>query len=63
MVHDHDIKRSKLYEDSEALKKLIFGKKYQLDCGHVVTFGHNFGTTAVIINRADLPVICSSCYE
>jgi hypothetical protein len=63
IAHDQNDAKRELYDDSETLKKLISKTKFQLDCGHVVTFGHNLGTTAVIINGAVLEIICSSCYD
>jgi hypothetical protein len=63
IAHDQSDGKSELYDDCEALKTLVSKKKYQLDCGHVVTFGHNLGTNTVIINGAELKVICTLCYD
>ncbi len=48
------------YKDSEKLKKFLKGK-YVLDCGHHVTFNHNLGNNAMIINGKKLRIICSLC--
>jgi hypothetical protein len=61
-IPDQQSGSNKLYDDSDALKNLLLKKKYQLDCGHCVTFGHNLGNNIVIINGAELRVICSFCY-
>ena len=51
------------YEDCEALKDLVRGKKYILDCGHLVTMNHNFANNIVIINEGkEIRIICTGCY-
>ena len=52
------------YADVELLRKILqafAGKKYRLDCGHHVTFGHNFGNDITIRNGKELKIICSQC--
>jgi hypothetical protein len=36
------------YHPSEDLKALLTGEKFKLDCGHLVTFGHNLANTVII---------------
>ena len=54
---------SRLYEDSDTLKELLSNRKFQLDCGHVVSFNHPFGNNVVIINGTEMEVVCTSCYD
>lgn len=58
-------KQKKKYSDTnELLKKLdeLRGKKFILDCGHVVTFGHNLGNNVMIYNdNKRFRCICSLC--
>ena len=53
------------YEDTEALKqillKVLSGRKFRLDCGHHVTFGHNLGNDVTVYNGKKLSIICSQC--
>ena len=53
------------YEDTDELRKILVQtvehKKYRLDCGHFVTFNHNFGNDITIINGRHLKIICSLC--
>ncbi len=53
------------YEDAEALRTILqslTGRKFQLDCGHHVTFGHNLGNDITIYNDNKRPkIICSQC--
>jgi hypothetical protein len=53
------------YADADELRKilvqLVEHKKYRLDCGHHVTFNHNFGSNITIINGKHLKIICSLC--
>ena len=52
------------YEDTEILKRIIEnlkGRKFKLDCGHHVTFGHFLGNAITIYNGNDPTVICSLC--
>jgi len=54
-----------LYEDSEHLKEILIktltGKKYLLDCGQHVTFGHHLGNDITIYNGRKFKIICSQC--
>lgn len=37
------------------------GMRFTLNCGHHITFGHNFGTD-VIVHNAKIPrIICTEC--
>ena len=53
------------YDESESLRKLLdenlTGRKFRLDCGHHVTFGHNLGNDITIYNGKQLRVVCSLC--
>lgn len=52
------------YESVNALKKVLSslkGRKFTLDCGHHVTFHHNFGNDITIQNGKELEIICSLC--
>ena len=51
------------YEDTKELKQIIAnlkGRKFRLDCGHKVTFGHNLANDITIYNKP-LKIICSQC--
>ncbi len=45
----------------EILNRMLRGKKFTLDCGHHVTFNHNFGNDITIRNGKRLEIICSQC--
>ena len=45
----------------EILKQELVGKKFQLDCGHHVTFGEFFGNDVIIRNNTTLEIICTQC--
>jgi len=52
------------YEDIETLReflKTLQGRKFTLDCGHHVTFGHHLGSDITIYNGRRPKVICSLC--
>jgi hypothetical protein len=52
------------YSKAEDLKNIIrelAGKKFQLDCGHHVTFGHNLGNDIAIFNGKNIKIICTLC--
>lgn len=52
------------YANVELLKAYMDNlryKKYQLDCGHHVTFGYFLGNDILIINGKKLKIICSQC--
>ena len=52
------------YEDADALRKALAnlkGRKFRLDCGHHVTFGHNLGNDITIYNGREIVIICSQC--
>ena len=54
----------KKYEDTEKLRQILRtlkGRKFKLDCGHHVTFGHNLGNDVMIYNDSDFKIICSLC--
>ena len=58
------MKKHNEYQDTEALRKIIKdlkGKKYQLDCGHYVTFGYFLGQDITILNGKEPKIICSQC--
>lgn len=53
------------YEGTEQLrdilKRVLGGRKFLLDCGHHVTFGHHLGNNITIYNGKKLRIICSLC--
>lgn len=52
------------YQDVKVLKKIIQslkGKKFQLDCGHYITFGHYLGNDITIRNGKTPEITCSLC--
>lgn len=52
------------YEDSEALRRVLVrlrGRKFRLNCGHHVTFGHYLGNDVMIVNGRKLKIICFEC--
>ena len=57
--------QEKEYHDVEVLKeilsKTVAGKKFKLDCGHHITFGHNLGNDITIYNGKELKIVCSQC--
>ena len=57
--------QKKEYQEPEQLKdiliRLLDGKKFRLECGHHVTFGHNLGNDITIYNGRKFKIICSQC--
>lgn len=53
------------YEKTDALREILKnlkGRKFRLDCGHYVTFGHNLGNDITIHNDNQKPrIICTLC--
>ena len=52
------------YDDTSKLRELLRpfrGRKFRLDCGHHVTFGHNLGNDITIYNRKEPEIICTLC--
>jgi hypothetical protein len=53
------------YEETKVLrdilKRTLEGKKFRLDCGHHITFGHLLGNDITIYNGKKLKIICSQC--
>ena len=53
------------YQNPEMLRDILIrmldGKKFRLECGHHVTFGHNLGNNVTIYNGKELKVVCSQC--
>jgi hypothetical protein len=45
----------------DILKRVLSGRKFRLDCGHHVTFGHNLGNDVTIRNGKRFEIICSLC--
>ena len=48
-------------EELRNLLKKIKGKKFRLDCGHLITFGHHLGNNLIIYNGKEPKLICSQC--
>jgi hypothetical protein len=55
----------KRYDNPELLRdilsRMLEGRKFRLDCGHYVTFGHNLGNDVVIQNGKKVKIICTLC--
>ena len=53
------------YDGPELLRDILIrtlnGRKFQLDCGHHVTFGTNLGNDITIRNGKKYKIICSQC--
>ena len=45
----------------DILQRTLAGKKFRLDCGHYVSFGHFLGNDITIINGKEFKIICSLC--
>ena len=58
-------KQIQRYQQSEALRdilqRILAGKKFQLDCGHHVTFGEILGNDVIIRNDKKFKIICTQC--
>ncbi len=50
----------KEYRPVQELKEILKGK-FELDCGHKVTFNHNFGNNIIVINKKPVEIICTEC--
>jgi len=52
------------YKATEIFRQILSklkGRKFKLDCGHHVTFGHSLGNDITILNGRRLEIICSLC--
>ena len=52
------------YHETDELREILMqlkGRKYRLDCGHHVTFGHFLGNNVTIQNGTKPKIICSYC--
>jgi hypothetical protein len=58
-------RQERQYEDTEILRQILLKtlkhRKFKLDCGHHVTFGHNLGNDITIYNGRRIQIICSQC--
>ena len=57
-------KEKKKYRETEDLRVVLTqlkGRKFKLDCGHHVTFGHYLGNDITIRNGKHPEIICSLC--
>lgn len=58
-------KEKEKYEGPELLRDILQrtlkGRKFRLDCGHHVSFGHNFGNDITVYNGKEFKIICSQC--
>ena len=45
----------------DILQRTLAGRKFQLDCGHYVSFGHFLGNDITILNGKKLKIVCSQC--
>jgi hypothetical protein len=56
--------QKEVYDQPQVLRQIIEnlrGRKFRLDCGHHVTFGHNLGNHIMVINGKEPEIICSLC--
>ena len=52
------------YKETDKLREvfnLLKGKKFQLDCGHHITFGTNLGNNIIIFNGKKFMIVCTLC--
>ena len=53
------------YEEPEQLRDILqrtlAGKKFRLDCGHLVTWHTHLGNDVTIYNGKKLKIVCSLC--
>lgn len=52
------------YEDTEVLRQVfknLVNRKFRLDCGHHVTFGHWLGNDVAVRNGKDPKITCLEC--
>jgi len=57
-------RQKRQYEETDALRRVlegIKGRKFKLDCGHHVTFGHHVGSDITIFKGARFKNTCSLC--
>ena len=58
-------KQIQKYKQPEALRdilhRVLTGKKFQLHCGHHVTFGEILGNDVIIRNGKNFRLICAQC--
>ena len=45
----------------EILQRTLAGRRFKLDCGHYVSFGHFLGNDITILNGKEFKIICSLC--
>ncbi len=45
----------------DILERVLKGKKFRLECGHYVSFGHFLGNDITVINGKEFKIICSQC--
>jgi len=56
--------QKEVYEDTARLREILSrlkGRKFKLDCGHHVTFGHFLGNDITVRNGKKPEIICSQC--
>lgn len=54
----------KEYKETDKLRAFLESlkdKKFRLDCGHHITFGHNLGNNIIIYNGKKFRIICTLC--
>ena len=53
------------YDEPELLRDILHrtlnGRRFQLECGHHVTFGQYLGNKVTIRNDKKFKIICSQC--
>ena len=61
MTKEEKRKYSEPEELGEILKRVLSGKKFRLECGHYVSFGHFLGNDITIRNGKEFKITCSQC--
>ena len=53
------------YDEPEMLRDILHrtlnGRRFRLECGHFITFGHFLGNDVTIRNGKKFKIICSQC--
>jgi hypothetical protein len=56
-----DKKQYKPVDELRRMLEVLHQGKYELDCGHHITFNQVLGNNLVILNGKRLRIICSEC--
>ena len=61
MTNEQKLKYSEPELLKDILERVLKGKKFRLECGHYVSFGHFLGNDITIRNGKEFKIICSQC--